>query len=423
METEFHEYCRLNMHQAVTTFVSSQTEHDAEYRRMVDYIGKSGGEFLVVIPDAKHLGLDLEGVARSIVELGERGAGVVCYDDEFPNPFQNAFQTLGIKGVSSTRSRRVKESMRARALQGRALGRPAYGYHIGPDGTLEPVSEEAKVVELVFRLYTKDGLGLRLIAQHLNEREIKTRRGGRWTVVSLRDMLKNPTYTGTYTRFDMRAPRAHEAIIPHDVFRAAQDQTRARRPVGRVVNAEPFLLSGLLDCGYCGNKMMGVTRRQAWKKKDGRRSSQVYRYYQCQSRNNQSLCGYHTWRANLLENTVVAQLKYEMLAKAQSDGQKSSQGRVEQARHRAEEAVQNAERRFLRGMRRAARGEIGSQAVGGYLRQLDSAREAAEEERSPDGMGSSLDRWDEMDLDARQRFLASHVSRIVVEDDSVSVSV
>ena len=274
MEREFHEYCRLNMHQAVTTFVSSQTEHDAEYRRMVDYIGKSGGEFLVVIPDAKHLGLDLEGVARSIVELGERGTGVVCYDDEFPNPFQNAFQTLGIKGVSSTRSRRVKESMRARALQGRALGRPAYGYHIGPDGTLEPVSEEAKVVELVFRLYTKDGLGLRLIAQHLNEREIKTRRGGRWTVVSLRDMLKNPTYTGTYTRFDMRAPRAHEAIILHDVFRAAQDQTRARRPVGRVVNAEPFLLSGLLDCGYCGNKMMGVTRRQAWKKKDGRRSSQ-----------------------------------------------------------------------------------------------------------------------------------------------------
>ena len=102
MEREFHEYCRLNMHQAVTTFVSSQTEHDAEYRRMVDYIGKSGGEFLVVIPDAKHLGLDLEGVARSIVELGERGTGVVCYDDEFPNPFQNAFQTLGIKGVSST---------------------------------------------------------------------------------------------------------------------------------------------------------------------------------------------------------------------------------------------------------------------------------------------------------------------------------
>ena len=65
--------------------------------------------------------------------------------------------------------------------------------------------------------------------------------------------------------------------------------------------AEPYLLSGIAFCDYCGNKMMGVTRHQRWTNKNGDRNRKTYRYYQCQSRNNQSVCGYHTWREADLE--------------------------------------------------------------------------------------------------------------------------
>ena len=220
-------------------------------------------------------------------------------------------------------------------------------------------------------------------------------------------------------------PKAQEAIISPDVFRAAQDIASARRPAGRVVNAEPFLLSGLAYCAYCGNKMMGVTRRQAWRRKDGRRANGVYRYYQCQSRNNQSLCGYHTWRASLLEGTVVNQLRYA-LRPAAFDSQATTPngvGKTEANRVAREARVRNHERRFLRVLRRAARGEASVATLGRYLDELDDARKMAESAKDPSDDIAALDRWESLDFAALQRLLQEHVGRIVVSDDAVDVAV
>ena len=151
-----------------------------------------------------------------------------------PDPLQNALVTLGAPGASRERSEKIRMSMQNRALRGKGLGRPPYGYRNGEDGTLEIVKDESPVVELIFRLYIRDRMGMRLIVQHLNERGITTRRGGNWNVVSIRDILKNTVYIGTYTRFGLRQPGNHEPIIPRDVFREAQDIVRERRPLGRV---------------------------------------------------------------------------------------------------------------------------------------------------------------------------------------------
>ena len=426
LQGAFNEYCRVNLHQPVTTFASilqGGERQKLEYRRMIDFMRSSGSEFLVVVPDASHLGPDLESVARSMVELDQLGAGVTCSDEEFPDTLQNALQTLGVKGVSRTRSQRIKESMRTRALQGQALGRPLFGYRIGPHGILEVVTLEAAVVELIFRLYIKDGLGLRLIAQHLNDRQISTRRGGNWNVVSIRDILKNIAYTGTYERLGMRRPRTHQAIIPPDLFRAAQDVTRSRRPIGRVMDPQPFLLSGMAYCAYCGNKMMGVTRRQSWRRKDGRRNRQVYRYYQCQSRNNQSLCGYHTWREQLLEGTVISQLKYALQAQPPPapDERASDGSRQRKARASRESAEKNAERRFLQAVKRAARGVTKLPVLAEYLKELDDARRSTRAETADADPDATLDAWDSLDMEARRSFLLYHIDRITVEDERIDL--
>jgi len=390
----------------------------------MEFIRQSGSEFLVVVPDARHLGPDLETVARSLAELADTGSPVACYDEEYPEPVQNAFQTLGIKGVSKTRSRKMKESMGARAMQGQALGRTPYGYRIGPDGSLEVVKKEAQVVQLIFKLFTKDNLGLRLIAQHLNEREIPTRRGGKWNVVTLRAILKNPTYTGTYTRYGVRRPKVHEAIIPHDTFRAALDQTSERRPVGRVAKSEPFMLAGILECGYCGNTMMGVTRRQSWKRKDGKRAESVYRYYQCQSRNNQSTCEYHTWRAQQLEGAVLVQLRLLLEAKAFNSTFKpeASVLKEREAQAARDARVKNAERGFIRAMKRVAKGEIGTGALSDYIKELDAARRGVSG-GAPSDAKETLSRWSELDVESQRRFLSEHVAKVVVKDDAVEVVV
>ena len=209
MEHDFKRYCTYNMHQPYQVFFTegpSVGTADAAFQRMVDFLESSDSQFLVTAPNASHLGGDLESIARSIVELDRLGAEVKCWDDEYPDPFQNIFNTQEIAGVSVTRSRRVKEAMEARALEGNVLGRVLYGYRAGENGNLEIVPEEAKVVELIFRLYTREAIGFRLIAQELNERGIKTRRGGSWNVVSIRDIIRNRTYIGTYERFGIRRP-------------------------------------------------------------------------------------------------------------------------------------------------------------------------------------------------------------------------
>ena len=313
--------------------------------------------------------------------------------------------------------------MQNRTLRGKGLGRPPYGYRNGEEGALDVVKEEAPVVELIFRLYTRDRMGMRLIVQHLNERGITTRRGKNWNVVSVRDILKNTVYIGTYTRFGLRMPGSHEPIIPRDVFREAQDIVRERRPLGRVSRAEPYLLSGLAYCDSCGNKMMGATRRQLWRDKDGNRSRATYRYYQCQSRNNQSVCGYHTWREADLEGAVLAQIPMaievrELRRLAYKDRDEDS----EQALKKIwEERVKNAERRFGQTLRKTASGAVKPDRLRRALAELDKARELADKSDRPADVGDMLDRWDERDFDEKRDFLLTHIARVEVSDHMARV--
>ena len=83
----------------------------------------------------------------------------------------------------------------------------------------------------------------------------------------------------------------------------------SRSPGRRRGRSAPFVLAGLLYCGHCGQRMMGVTRHQTWHRKDGERRRGEYRYYQCQSRINRSQCDYRTVRAAEVDDRVLAQIR------------------------------------------------------------------------------------------------------------------
>ena len=421
-EEEFAEYCYLNLHQQIETFGDIGPSDDgsyAEYDRLLEYIRESGSNFLVTIPDASHLGSDVETVARSFLEVEAVGAKVACQDEDMPDPLQSALTVLG---VSDDRSSKIRESMQSRAIMGKSLGRAAYGYRNGNDGTLVVVEDEAEVVRLIFDLYTKERMGIRRIVQHLNDRDIRTRRGGRWSVVTIHEILKNPVYIGTYTRFGLRLPRAHEAIISAETYRAARDIVRERRPRERMSRAEPYLLSGIVFCEYCGNKMMGVTRRQQWKNKDGERVRNTYRYYQCQSRNNQSVCGYHTWRESELEEAVLAQVRSAI--ESGGDGPEGVDGKASEAlSEMRKEELRNAERRFIQAMRKTASGAADTDLLQEAVNDLDSARARADGTAPAPNARSGVAVWDYLGFDQRRDLLLAHVSRVEVSDQTARVVV
>lgn len=425
---EFETYCDLYLHQPVKTFGDLNAESDGiypQYAELVEYIKQSGSNFLVTVPDSSHLGSDIETVTRSFLEIENAGAKVSCQDEDMPDPLQNALSMLGVTGISRTRSGKIRESMQEQAMRGKGLGRPPFGYRYLDDGVYEVVRDEAAVVELIYRLYTQDRMGMRLIVQHLNERGITTRRGGRWSVVSVRDILKNPVYIGTYTRFGLRLPRSHEPIIDTATFRAARDIVESRRPRGRVSRAEPYLLSGIAFCDYCGNKMMGVTRHQRWTNKNGNRNRKTYRYYQCQSRNNQSVCGYHTWREADLEGAVLTQIPMAIKAKQMDRLDADSRnGNVDEPLKAIwEERVKNAERRFLQAMRKTASGAADTDHLEEALGELDVARKGAERSENSVDVDDVLREWEELSFVNKRDFLITHVAKVEVSDHMARVIV
>ena len=171
--------------------------------------------------------------------------------------------------------------MQARAIEGKSLGKPPFGYTTDSEGKFLPDCIESTILRRIYQLYVNDDLGLRKIVEILNGEGIVTRSGNSWNIVTIRDILRNTSYIGTYTRFGLRLTKNHEPLIETKLFRSAQDKVRERKRYRGFANSLPYLLSGLCICGYCGNGLMGVNRRQTWKRQDGSRVKGNYRYYQC----------------------------------------------------------------------------------------------------------------------------------------------
>jgi len=300
------EYCSTHGYEVAATFLDTAGDvaTDDGYQQMLRYLRRGDHGFMVAVVDCVGaLAPDLGRAALRALTI--EAAGVQLFEAEHA---EEAAKQIVVqwadRGEGTPVSERVRSAMRRKAIRGEALGRPPYGYHVGARQKLEVVSEESLVVKYIYRLYVYEGLGIRRIAGRLNDEEVKTRRGGRWSMVTVRDILKNRVYLGTYTRFGVRIPNSHQRLVAQDDFSRVQELMSQRNRSGVTRTVRPYLLSGIATCARCRNRMIGVSRRQKWKTKDGEERTGSYRYYQCESRTNQNSCGYNTQRAAELEAKV-----------------------------------------------------------------------------------------------------------------------
>ena len=427
----FDAYCLREDHRAVAVFedrLSPTEEGRPAYQEMVEFVKNSSVGYLVVIIDTTVLGGTLQEVIPRVLEMDSLGSAVVCIDSQLPDPLQNALHLL-----QGTHPRRIRDAMTAKALEGLGLGKPPYGYGIGPAGRLEIVPPEAEVVQDIFHRYAEQGLGIRRVTQHLNDSGILTRNGGRWNTVAVLDVLKNPVYLGTYQRFGFRIPRNHPVIVSSPLFQQAQELMRARRVYRRRAQAQPFFLSGLVYCGFCGGRMIGVTRRQTWHRKDGTRRRGLYRYYQCQARTNQGQCDYHTHRAQELEEQVLAETRALLSASppdaAPADALQAHEPPPDSTRGPAfpAEAKKAWQRRWLQTVRLAAQGGM---SLGRLRAILD---DLTQEQAAMDSFGTAelslqerallldAEQWESLDFPQQQDLLRRLVQRVTVTEDDCQV--
>ncbi len=190
----------------------------------------------------------------------------------------------------------TKRKMRYVARKGYWMGgKPPYGYKVvevkDSEGKIRkklvPDEEEAPVIKEIFKMYA-EGFGIAKIADILNKKGIKTKRGGEWTKSTLYDILRNEKYIGVYTyskgtkrnhharREDVvRIEGAIEPIIDKDLWMRVNERIKERRYTSGV-SKHVYLLRGLVYCGICGAPMVASPRSHnkapmyvcsAWKQK------------------------------------------------------------------------------------------------------------------------------------------------------------
>ncbi len=300
-------YCRvstdkddqLNSLQAQKAFFSAYTQRtgDALVRLYADE-GISGTkiknrrEFLRMMADAER-GLfdmvvvkDISRFARNTVDLLQniRKLKSLGIDTQFLTAnmtgMGNSEFVLTIFGAlaqeeSANTSKRVKFGKKMNAEKGR-VPNLVFGYDKTPGDYFNLMinEREAEWIRRIYEWYADQGYGAAKIADMLNERGVRTKRGCRWSQNAIRRILTNALYTGkiingkqevsdflTGQRVQkdaaewMVVDRPELRIIDPEVFRRTRqimtDRGKAFR-VDRERQSNRYLFSTLIKCKECG---------------------------------------------------------------------------------------------------------------------------------------------------------------------------
>ena len=200
-------------------------------------------------------------------------------------------------GESATKSRRMRrknDEVAAKGLPHRGGNRP-FGYQ---DDWLTIRPDEAAAIRTMTARFLA-GESVRSIAVWLDAQGIKTVRGGPWLTTSVRTTLQNPRIAGLRQhRGDIVGTAVWEPIISMADYDKVMAMM-ARRASTRERSPRSYLLTGLLRCGKCGNRLFSSRRETS-------------RRYVCLSGPDHRGCGRLTVVAEPLEELITDAVLYRL---------------------------------------------------------------------------------------------------------------
>jgi DNA invertase Pin-like site-specific DNA recombinase len=212
---------------------------------------------------------------------------------DFENPQDNLFGTITSalnQYQKDLQSAQTKRTLRDNAEEGKVWSVVAYGYK-SDNGYLAIEETESKIVKEIFDL-SLSGVGSDSIAKRLNERKIKTRKGGLWRGATIQNILKNTIYKGD-RKFSEKIYKSPIIIEPNYWQKVNNNFKNNRNNSGKKVDHK-YLLKGVLKCGKCGRNYYG---RKRVDKSDN--------YYQCSSTRHKDLkCGNRGLNIDVLEGFI-----------------------------------------------------------------------------------------------------------------------
>lgn len=252
----------------------------------------------------------------------------------------------GAREESIKLAQRVVSGQRMKARQGQRIGGMVFGYDrelIDDAGKvvrqihfrerfrkpvtwrtrLVPSDDEAAVeaVQWAFNAVSK-GQSVCSIAREFNKRGLTTVWGNKFTYGSVLGILSNPTYTGAlhagrYSRGKfctlgdeglIVVEDAHEPLVTQALYERVTKILADRTYRCERANPGKYLLTGMVQCSLCGDRVYGIPRRK--------RGEPVVLYYQCNpspAMNGSSDCPHPAVRVERLEKFVLDTIRDRLL--------------------------------------------------------------------------------------------------------------
>lgn len=260
---------------------SAKNTDRPDYQRMMARVRT--GEFThILVWKIDRISRNLLDFAAMYAELKQLGVTFVSKNEQFDT--SNAMGEAMLKIIlvfaeleRNMTSERVSAIMLSRANDGVWNGgKVPFGYSYDKEEKqFSLVEDEAKVVTHIYDLY-ETCKSLTTVAKTLNEKGIRSRTGKPWNPTTIRTMLTNPFYAGTY-RYNYRDESGKSHVVkgqqewvliedhhPAIVTRARQNyiasilQSKQRGWAGSGQTYQRkniHIFAGLLRCGCCGSTM------------------------------------------------------------------------------------------------------------------------------------------------------------------------
>lgn len=234
-------------------------------------------------------------------------------------PFGRA--VIGLLSVFAQLEReQIKERMqlgklgRAKAGKSMMWAKTSYGYDYNKDTGSMTINEyEALAVKEIYSSYLA-GMSITKLRDKINDEYPKK---PAWSYRTIRGILANPVYCGLNQYKGQTFQGTHKAIISLVDFEQTQRELAKRQQTAKELsNPRPFqakyMLSGLVQCGYCHAPLKVILGQ---KRKDGTR----FKRYECYQRhprktkgvtvyNDNKKCDSGCYEMDLLEHYVLTRI-------------------------------------------------------------------------------------------------------------------
>lgn len=224
-------YCQANSLTLAEVIVEQGTVGAALERPILSDLLKRD-DIVLVVPSLAALGRRFHDVATVFSEVHHLGKQLIAVAEDIDTSRPEGQQMLKVF-VSIPQVARFMRTMPAAEpkvfVRNREVlhngGTCPYGYTLNEaTNQFQVVPLEANVVRRIFRERVA-GRSLRQIANDLTRDGIPTKRGGRWQANTVKTILENIFYTGSYQCQNRIYQNDHEAIITGDLFQQVNSST------------------------------------------------------------------------------------------------------------------------------------------------------------------------------------------------------